>query len=85
MPLLGAQLPSGRQHEIRHTHTGGPASITPASTTGSASHFPALHFSALEHFSQAWPARPHSSRDVPSTHSVLEAQQPLQVELSQGR
>lgn len=85
MPLLGAQLPSGRQHEVTQVHLGGPASITPASTTGSASHFAAAQRSSLVHFTQSSPPTPHSDLLFPGTHSPSPAQQPSQVERSQGR
>ncbi len=87
MPLLGAQLPSGKQHEEKQVQTGGPASITPASitTTGTASHFAIAQRSLEVHRAQTSPPIPHSSLEVPSTQSVADAQQPLQVELSQGR
>lgn len=66
-------------------HIGGPASITPASTTGNASHFAAAHRSWLLQRTHASPLTPHSKRVVPSTHSVADAQQPSHVERSQSR
>jgi hypothetical protein len=36
--LLGAHVPSGRQHDVRHVHVGGPASV-PASAIGTATHW----------------------------------------------
>lgn len=85
MPLLGAQLPSGRQHEVGQLQTGGPASTTPASTTGRASHLAIAQRSIELQRWQTSPPIPHSSLEVPSTHSVAEAQQPSQLERSQGR
>jgi hypothetical protein len=85
MPLFGAQVPSGRQHDVAHAHTMGPASTTPASTTGSASHFAAAQRSWLEHLTHASPPSPHSSFEVPSTHSVADAQQPSHVDELHGR
>lgn len=66
-------------------HRTGPASTTPASTTGSASHFAAAQRSWLLQRTHASPPIPHSSRAVPSTHSVSDAQHPSQVVLSHGR
>lgn len=85
MPLFGAQLPSGRQHEVAHWQLTGPASTTPASTTGSASHLADAQRSWLVQRVHTSPPRPHSSTVVPATHSVAEAQQPSQVDGLHGR
>jgi hypothetical protein len=83
MSLLGAHVPSGRQHAVWQVQLTGPASTTPASTSGTASHTAATQRCDELHRVHSAPSRPHSKREVPATHSPSK-QHPSHVDALHG-